>query len=116
MNTNSNEAALTDTEPLHPDGELIPLATVPDLSWLPKRPDGKRLHPVTLCNWHRIGVNGVKLKVIKTHIGVCTTEAALREFFAARAGGPRRTSTGRTTAARARDIARAERELSAAGI
>lgn len=61
--------------------ELIPLADVPKLPWLPKR-NGKRLHKSTVFRWAQRGVGGIKLKTTRIGGARCTTEAALREFFA----------------------------------
>jgi len=61
----------------------IPLSKVPELAWLPLRPSGRRIHPVTLVRWARSGLRGVRLEVISFGASMATSEAALRRFFAA---------------------------------
>jgi hypothetical protein len=61
---------------------LIPFSRVPDLAWLPPRRRGEKLAESTLYRWAREGFRGVKLEVV--HVGgtCCTSEAALKRFFA----------------------------------
>ena len=61
----------------------IPLSKVSELAWLPLRPSGRRIHPVTLARWARRGLHGVRLEAISFGASLATSEAALRRFFAA---------------------------------
>lgn len=66
----------------------IPLAQVPDaVPWLPRRRKGAKCHPATIFSWVKAGLkdsNGdvVRLETIRIGGTRCTSEAALRRFFA----------------------------------
>src|SRR6185437_10074190 len=64
---------------------LMPLADVPDLPWLPRR-RGKRLHIATLYRWAGRGCGGRRLRTMRVGGVLCTSEEALREFFANEGG------------------------------
>jgi len=86
---------------------------------------GKRPHPSTLWRWIRQGVGGVHLEHIRLGHRVCTSREALARFTQALADAdhervrtrvtPQSPMT-RTVKQRAKDIARANRRLAAAGI
>ncbi len=87
--------------------------------------DGKRPHTSTIWRWCRRGIRGVRLEYAKVGGRIVTTSRCLNEFAARLAAAddpptrpafPAPTPRKRTEAQRQRDIAKAERELSAAGI
>lgn len=99
----------------------IPLTQAPKLPWLPGRRAGKRLHQSTFFRWCGRGVRGVRLEVLWVGGRLCTSEAALKRFFAALSATDPRCTSGdpapppsRTAAARA--DRHAKRELAKAGI
>lgn len=97
----------------------IPLGQVPKMvSWLPCRRQGKRLHISTVFRWALRGVRGVRLETIRIGGTLCTSEEALVRFFQHLSGdGPAPPATpARTSRARRREIARAQRDLQRAGI
>ena len=61
--------------------QLIRLADVPKLKWLPTRRGGKRLHLSTVYRWEQQGLRGVRLEIVQAGGTRCTTEAALLRFF-----------------------------------
>jgi hypothetical protein len=100
---------------------LIPLRDVPGLPWLPRRRGSQgRLAVSTVWRWALRGRNGVRLEMVRVGGCLCTTEAALMEFF--RTLGPAsdsptsRPPAARTPAQRQRAAERAARELERAGI
>ena len=47
---------------------------------LPKRPNGKHLHPSTLWRWIRRGIRGVRLETVKLGGLTYTSKEALQRF------------------------------------
>ena len=84
---------------------------------LPRRRGGKRPHVSCIYRWTTAGCKGVVLESIQIGGTRCTSKEALARFF-------RRLTTGdvadapkvRSVAERERDVARAMRELEAAGV
>lgn len=62
---------------------LIRLRDVPNLSWLPRSKKGRPIHFRTAYLWARRGLHGKKLQTVRVGNALCTSEAALRRFFAA---------------------------------
>lgn len=96
--------------------QLIPLAKVPQLKWMPTRRRRKRLALSTVYRWSGPGVRGVKLRTVCVGGCRCTTKDWLWAFFNALAGGPAAADRPATPAAGRRDHDRAERELDAARV
>ena len=94
--------------------KLIPLKDVADLPWLPNRKNGK-WHIATIYAWVNRGRHGVKLRTVWAG-GLCTTERWLMEFFSAAAGQAIEQAEEVQSKERDSAIARAERELDAAGV
>ena len=94
--------------------ELIRLAEVPTLKWLPTR-EGKPIALSTLHRWVAVGVRGVKLRTVRVGGSRCTARAWLWEFFEA-LNDPAPHPARRTPRRRERDRERARRELQEAGI
>jgi hypothetical protein len=98
--------------------ELIRLIDVPNLPWLPQRPNGKRGSRPTIYRWAYTGVRGVRLRTLCVGGVRCTTRAWLLQFFeeltgtAAPGGAPKPRSPSR----RASDLNAVRRELEDAGI
>ena len=92
--------------------QLIRLADVPQLSWLPGRRAGKRLHLATVHRWANSGLRGRVLKTVRCGGALCTTEPWLLEFFAISAPAPR----GRTPLQRKRAAERAAAQLEKLGV
>jgi len=82
---------------------------------LPRRRGGKRPHVATLYRWAVRGVRGIKLETLRVGGTLCTSLEALQRFCE-RCTDPSIATRPSTTKARERDIAKAERELEAAGI
>lgn len=61
--------------------QLIPLAEVADIGWIPKPAGGNRLAFSTVFRWVRDGLQGVKLETIRIGERLCTSESALVRFF-----------------------------------
>jgi hypothetical protein len=95
---------------------LIALRDVAHLPWLPRRRAGSNLGYATLWRWMKVGVKGVRLRVVRVGITPCTTEEWLIEFFeaveAARNAG---SAPFRTPYRRQRQIESAEQRLSSKG-
>ncbi len=81
---------------------------------LPRRRQGKRPHVSTIYRWATAGVAGVKLETIRVGGTLCTSLEALQRFFERLSG----TDAVQTVPTRRRQqqIARAEAELTEAGI
>ena len=92
---------------------LIRLADVPALEWLPIR-NGKPINLGTVYRWVTRGVRGRRLQVARVGGMMTTTLSWLDDFF----NGPTASggSTYPTSTQRQRAIARAEAELAADGI
>ncbi|MCY2953778.1 MAG: DUF1580 domain-containing protein [Planctomycetota bacterium] len=69
----------------------------------------------TVWRWSMRGSGGVKLETLRIGRTLCTSEEALKRFFA-RLTDPSASSTTRTPTQRQRDVERAEAELAAARI
>lgn len=82
---------------------------------LPRRRAGKRPHVATLYRWAQGGVRGVILETIQVGGTLCTSIEALQRFCE-RLTNPDAAPSARTSRARKRQIARAEKELDDAGI
>ncbi len=93
--------------------EVVSLAAA--TKHLPKRRGGKRPHVSTLYRWATVGVNGVKLEVIRVGSTLCTSLEALQRFCDRCTAGDSGVPVA-TTTAREREIGRAERQLTEAGI
>ena len=88
--------------------------------------DGKRPHPSTLWRWATKGLRGVRLDYVRIGHRLCTSHEALNRFVnalaetgaepAVVAAKTPRADRARTDTKREREIARAEAELSAAGV
>jgi hypothetical protein len=87
---------------------------VPWLNDVPRR-KGSRLHQSTVFRWALHGLRGVRLEVIRFGGQMCTSEPALKRFFAA-LSGTAAASPASPTPDIARQHRRAEAELAAAGI
>ena len=92
----------------------IPLADVPkEIRWLPRRRTGKKHHISTIFRWASRGVRGIRLETISVGGTKCTSEEALKRFFARLDGQPDRPEMPRQ---RQREIAAAKATLDTAGI
>jgi hypothetical protein len=119
----SKEAAMS-TETLRADieprsGELIPLSSVPNLKWLPRRRRGAKLSYTCLWRWATKGVGGVVLQTVRVGGTPCTTETDLRHFFTDVAAAKRGESPVhiiRTSARRTHEIEAAQQRLAQSGI
>lgn len=95
----------------------IPLADIPmRVGWIPRRRRGRKLHKRTLTRWWIDGVvapsgTRIRLEVIRVGRTPCTSEDALKRFFAKLAGADALAPTALTRHDRERQIAAAEREL-----
>ncbi|GMV98046.1 MAG: DUF1580 domain-containing protein [Phycisphaerae bacterium] len=98
---------------------VMTLAEAAKLRWLPRRRAGKRPHVATLLRWATAGCRGIVLETVFCGATRCTSSEAIARFFqrltAARAGGEQARNVP-TPRQREREIARAERELAAAGV
>ena len=83
-------------------------------SYIPRR-GGKTLHRSIPFRWASRGTRGIRLEVVRTPSGLCTTRSAVLRFFAALTD-PAPQPPRRTHRRREADIAAAERELAAAGV
>ncbi|NNM84961.1 MAG: DUF1580 domain-containing protein [Phycisphaerales bacterium] len=97
-----------------PPQKLIALREVPALSWLPARRTGATLRVSTVIRWAQRGVGGRRLRTVRVGGTLATSEPWLLEFFEAGAPAEPQQYTA-TPARRQREIARARRELAAAG-
>jgi uncharacterized protein DUF1580 len=96
---------------------LLSLTAATKLKWLPTRRRGARPHLSTFLRWILVGVRGVKLKASRVGNTWCTTEAAIRTFFAESASGtPRPPSPPSPPASRRASIKRAEAVLDKARV
>jgi hypothetical protein len=99
--------------------ELVPLSSVPNLKWLPRRRRGAKLSYTCLWRWSTKGVAGVVLQTVRVGGTPCTTESNLRHFFADVAAAKRAANlvqTIRTPAHRTREFETARQRLARAGI
>ena len=92
----------------------IPLTQVPKVvSWLPRRRRGKKPNIATIFRWAQKGLHGVRLETIQIGGTKCTSEEALKRFFARLDDQPDVVPLSRQ---REREIAAAEATLDADGI
>lgn len=87
--------------------------------FLPTRRGGKRPHISCIYRWTVSGCKGVKLESLQVGGTRCTSREALARFFerlSQATGIDRELPTIRTPSQRARDDARAKRELIQAGV
>jgi hypothetical protein len=71
--------------------QLLTLAQVTRLPWLPRLRRGKRITFSAVYRWAVHGIGGVKLETISIGGTMYTTVPALKEFFCARGARPIRT-------------------------
>ncbi len=90
---------------------LIRIADVPELAWLPLRRAGSRLNIATLYRWITKGTDGVKLRAVRVGGVWCTRETWLNEFFEQSAAAALKIKPPTPKAAQAR----AEHQLKRAG-
>jgi hypothetical protein len=84
---------------------------------LPRRRAGKKPHVSCLYRWTTAGCRGVILESVQIGSTRCTSREALARFFGAlTTGRPGELPAARSIAERNRAVARAMRELEAAGI
>ncbi|MEK6677602.1 MAG: DUF1580 domain-containing protein [Planctomycetota bacterium] len=95
--------------------DVVSLTEAAKSKHLPRRRKGKRPHVATLFRWATVGVRGIVLETIQCGGTRCTSVEALQRFFE-RCTDPSALPHQSTTKAREREIAKAERELEAAGI
>ena len=95
--------------------QVVSLTQAAKSKHLPRRRKGKRPHVATLFRWATAGVRGVVLETLQCGGTRCTSVQALQRFFE-RCTDPSAPVSATTSKAREREIARAEQELSAAGI
>jgi len=100
--------------PFDPSVETpLPLEQVPKISWLPRRRHGRKIDKSTLFRWVQHGLRGVRLEALRVGGTLCTSEAALKRFFARLSAAdplcsadspprPRRSSIGSSKARRQR--------------
>lgn len=93
------------------DENLIPLGEATAI--LPRR-NGKRLHVSTLHRWTSRGVRGVRLETLRLGGLLMTSQEALQRFTDRLAGSSHRRSN--KSPSRAREIQKADSELTAVGI
>src|SRR5437016_5027474 len=60
---------------------LIALAEVPAQRFMPRRRQGRKLNVATVYRWAQQGVRGVRLEVVRVGGTLCTSRAALLDFF-----------------------------------
>lgn len=69
--------------PFDPSSETpIPLGQVHKIKWLPLRRRGCKIHTSTVFRWVQQGLRGVRLEALRVGGTLCTSEAALKRFFA----------------------------------
>lgn len=77
----------SDTEPSNDNvspGDLLleGLITLSQAAkYCPRRREGRKVHTTTLARWARWGIRGIRLEVIGTPSGLCTSLPAVRRFF-----------------------------------
>ena len=94
--------------------EPIPLTELPAHPAIPKK-RGQRPHVSGVFRWASRGLRGHRLETARCGGVICTTRSAIARFYARLSGVPGNTAVS-TTVRRRRDLARAERELDAAGL
>jgi hypothetical protein len=92
--------------------QLIPFA---DACKLVPRSGGRFIHKAVLYRWARTGLRGVKLEAVAVGGTFCTSEAALRRFFAALTAA-REGGAAPTAAASQGQSAKVSRELNLIGV
>ena len=60
----------------------IPLSQVGKIPWLPRRRHGRKIDKSTLFRWVQHGLRGIRLEALRVGGTLCTSEAALKRFFA----------------------------------
>ena len=94
--------------------EVVSLAEAAKSKCLPRRRKGKRPHVATLFRWTTVGVRGVVLETLQCGGTRCTSLQALQRFFERLSGTDAVQSV--PTRRRQQQIARAEADLTEAGI
>jgi Protein of unknown function (DUF1580) len=95
--------------------QLVSLAQVSKLRFIPHRRGGKRLHISTVFRWAQKGLRGIQLETLQFGGTRVTSVEALQRFFD-RLSKPGRSVPSRTSKARQHAIEGAKRELAEAGI
>ena len=93
----------------------IPLSGIPDLAFIPRRRQGKKLHKGTPFRWASRGLHGVRLEVIRIGNLLCTSVEALQRFFE-RLANREVTPPSALSDRRQRELARVEEQLDRARI
>jgi hypothetical protein len=86
---------------------------------LPHRRAGRPVHLSCIYRWSQVGVKGIRLETVQIGGTRCTSREALQRFFdalTAQAEHRPVPQSARTTVARRKQIAEAERRLAQAGI
>ncbi|HWB14336.1 MAG TPA: DUF1580 domain-containing protein [Pirellulales bacterium] len=97
--------------------EPIPLAQVPKLRCVPRRPGGKTIHLATVHRWATNGIGGVVLETIRCGGAKCTSVGAIQRFFARLSQSSEPTGRPiRTLRQQRRAVAQAEAYLNRAGV
>ena len=99
----------------------IPLAQVPALAWLPKRRGRRKIYISTIFRWACQGLHGTRLESMRIGGTLCSSEAALKRFFATLTAAdplctPSNPAPPRSPASSTRARRRAEKTLQQAGI
>lgn len=109
---------------MHVDLKTETLLSLTDAAKAVPPVDGRRPHVSTIWRWINKGLRGVRLESVRVGCRICTTHAALARFFdalsnvvpvSAMTDAPT-TPKPHTPKRRQKDIERAERELTKAGI
>ena len=97
------------------DGDIpIPLTELPAHPVIPRK-HGRKRHVSVFFRWASRGLRGHQLETARCGGVICTTRSAIGRFYARLSGVPGNTAVP-TTVRRRRDLARADRELDAAGL
>jgi hypothetical protein len=100
--------------------QLLSLTEATKLTWLPIRRNGRRPCLSTIWRWAMVGVRGIRLETLVCGGVRCTSEAALKRFFAQLtiAAEPQipAPAPNSLSPARRKAIEAAEKRLAAAGI
>jgi hypothetical protein len=101
------------------DSQIEQLITLREAAaTLPRRRASKKTSVSTLYRWASSGVRGVRLETLRVGGSLLTSREAMQRFYeacTAQGGGPP-APAARTTAARQRAIAAAEKELERLGV
>ena len=96
---------------------VFALTETPDNLPNVSRRGGRKLHKSAAFRWASPGLNGVRLETVRIGGSLCTSREALSRFFGRLSSlGEADSALAPTTAARRREIARADRQLDAMGV